>query len=183
MAEFTWHGTMFRGTRRGALGVFTSQHGNCTFAGGIDEAGKPDGHGVFKWSDIEPVCQSSAYTTSAQFAAGAHHGYAELQYDDGEVRYFLYAHGRDVHHGRGSAAGCEYDGQRYAADHAGFVALKAAAQQAGHDHPGGVLHSAAPATAEVTHRRAHHQHPHPVPPRRAPAWQPRSVPPPVPIPL
>ena len=59
----------------------------------------------------------------------------------------------------------------------------AAAQQAGHDHPGGVLHSAAPATAEVTHRRAHHQHPHPVPPRRAPAWQPRSVPPPVPIPL
>ena len=60
------------------------------------------------------------------------HGYREYHYADGGVDYGLHERGKRVHSAfvRHDGA-CFYGDERCGADHADFVALQAAAQQAG----------------------------------------------------
>jgi hypothetical protein len=123
MAEFEWRDCVWRGDVVDSLGVFRSDTGD-KYAGGIT-AGMPDGRAVVGWSLFGDL-------QSCELAAGEDHGYSEGHYPGGAVVYYLHEHGKPVHYARVTAGGtCEYDGEACDADHAGLVALKAAAQQAG----------------------------------------------------
>jgi hypothetical protein len=111
-------GSIFHGVHCGDVGVYTSKGGS-TYAG----AHEAHGYGVVTGSD--------GTTYSGQLANGKYHGHAEAHWPDGDVTYSLYEHDGCVHCARVERNGaCEYDHQPCGADHAGHVALKAAAQQA-----------------------------------------------------
>jgi hypothetical protein len=145
MGEIQLNGVVWRGNQRGELGMYKSKDGN-TYAGTVKDS-MGDGYGVIKYrsddsdnilkfSSISKHCRSyCGYTACGEFAAGVWHGFAEVYYDDGNIGYGMYAHGKLVHHARvHSGGGCEYDGEycEYDGDyHADFIALKVAAQQAG----------------------------------------------------
>ncbi len=115
-------GRDFRGVHHGNVGVYTHKGGS-TYAG-AHEGGKAHGYGVIK--------SCYGYTSSGQLANGGWHGHSELHCANGDVVYALCEHGNPVHRARVFANGaCVYGNQPCGADHAGIVALKAAAQQAG----------------------------------------------------
>ena len=112
---------VWRGTVVGGLGVLTSEDGY-TYAGGV-AGGTFDGRGVFKYSN--------GSTDYCELAAGEDHGYREVHSAGGDVFYFLFERGKEVHSAFVFAHGnCDYDGKSCGADHAGHAALKVAAQQA-----------------------------------------------------
>jgi hypothetical protein len=118
----------FYGVHYGNVGVYMNEGG--TYAG-EHEGGKAHGYGVFKVNDWDD--RENGYTYSGQFANGLWHGHGERHVHDadGDVGYLLREHGNPVHYARVGASGtCEFDGEPCGADHAGLVALKAAAQQA-----------------------------------------------------
>ncbi len=113
---------VFRGTHCGSVGVYTHEDGH-TYAGG-HEGTVAHGEGV--------VTYSPGTTYSGQLADGRWHGHREEHHAHGGVGYILYERGSVVHGACVEADGaCEYDGERCGTDHAGFAALKDAAQQAG----------------------------------------------------
>jgi hypothetical protein len=120
--ELQWKGSVWRGVVADALGVLKSDAGD-TYAGGVS-GGVPDGRAMIKWSD--------GRTEYFELAAGERHGYREVHYSHGDVWYFVHERGKTVHSARVDADGrCDYDNEyNVGADHAGLVALKAAAQQA-----------------------------------------------------
>jgi hypothetical protein len=115
-------GGVFHGVHRGSVGVYTHEDGH-TYAG-AHEGAMAHGYGVLKGS--------VGNTYSGQFANGRSHGHVEVYWPDGDVVYWLYEHGKEVHcaHVKPNGA-CDYDDERCGADHAGLVALKATAQRAG----------------------------------------------------
>jgi hypothetical protein len=115
---------VFRGTHRGSVGVYTDAGGR-TYAGG-HKGGVAHGHGV--------VTRSDGDTYSGQFADGWWHGHCEVHWAGGTVVYYLWERGnlKEMLRARVERDGaCFYDDKSCGADHAAFVALKAAAQQAG----------------------------------------------------
>jgi hypothetical protein len=114
---------VFRGTHYGSVGVYTREFGGVDTYAGTRE-GVAHGEGV--------VTQSNGTTVSGQFADGDRHGHSEWHYAGGDVYYVLYERGNIVHSAYVRPDGaCRYDDQPCGADHVGFAALKAAAQQAG----------------------------------------------------
>jgi hypothetical protein len=124
--ELQWWGRVWRGVVVGGLGVLTSDDGR-TYAGGVT-GGVPDGRGVIKRSGAHT---SFGTTSCCELAAGEFHGYREVHWANGDVGYSLHERGLPVHDARVVADGnCSYDNEPCRADHAGLVALTAAAQQA-----------------------------------------------------
>ncbi len=119
--EIQWAYRVWRGAVVGGRGVLTSDRGD-TYAGGV-AGGTFDGRGVVKWSYGD--------TSYCELAAGEEHGYREDHWADGTVYYYLHERGKRVHSAEVCADGdCEYDNKFCGADHASFVALRAAAQRA-----------------------------------------------------
>jgi hypothetical protein len=115
------YGRLWRGTLRDHVGVFNNDmHGGSTYSGHVKD-GIGDGYGVIKWSDGRAF--------SGQFAAGKDHGYGVARSADGEaVGYSLFEHDAQAHYARVLAGGAStFDYAACGADHAGLVALKAAA--------------------------------------------------------
>ncbi len=113
---------VFHGTHRGSLGVYTDEENGSTYAGERVDA-VAHGYAVFKWSN--------GNTISGQFANGRWHGHREYHRPGGDVEYQLCEHGNFVHSATVRSDGaCFYDNQPCGADHADYVALNAAAQQA-----------------------------------------------------
>ena len=120
--EIQWEGYVWRGVVVGGLGVLTRDRDVATYAGGV-AGGTFDGRGVIKWS--------SGTTSYCELAAGEFHGYSEYHSANGLVYYSLHERDKEVHSAYVSANGdCDYDRESCGADHAGLVALKAAAQHA-----------------------------------------------------
>ena len=114
---------VWRGAVVGGLGVLKGgRDGHDTYAGGV-AGGTFDGRGVLKWS--------CGHTWYCEFAAGEYHGYSAHHCAEGSVYYFLHERGKSVHFAFVYANPyCDYDHKSCGADHADFVALKVAAQQA-----------------------------------------------------
>jgi hypothetical protein len=122
MGTIELYGKVFHGVHYGNVCLYTHETGHSY--DGEHEAGMAHGHGVLKYSN--------GITSSAQFANGLLHGHSEARWYDGDVYDGLYEHGNRVHCAHVDANGaCEYDKEPCGADHAGHVAVKAAAQQAG----------------------------------------------------
>ena len=119
--EIKIYSGVFYGTHYGSVGVYTHAYGD-TYAG-EHEGGKAHGEGV--------VTYPNGTTSSGQLADGHWHGHCEWHWADGDVDYDLCERGKQVHWARVAPDGdCFYHYKRCGADHAGFVALKDAAQQA-----------------------------------------------------
>jgi hypothetical protein len=119
---YDFFGGVFRGTHYGSVGVYRHVHGR-TYAG-ERKGGVPHGHGE--------VTDSYGDKYSGQFADGQWHGHCERHHASGHVDYLLYERGYQAHFARVYPDGAlVYDFQTCGDDHADFVALKAAAQQAG----------------------------------------------------
>ena len=145
----TWPWEFFFGTHCGSVGVYTSKYGH-TYAG-ERKGDVAHGYGVL----TREADSFDMMIVSGQFADGEWHGHGE-EHRIYAVYYHLYERGDYVHHAgvhvprdvgyelyelnpnpeehraRVEADGdCSYENQPCGADHADFVALKAAAQQAG----------------------------------------------------
>ncbi len=115
-------GLVCHGVHCGNVGVYTSKDGS--IYGGAHAGGKAHGFGVYKGSQ--------GVTASGQRANGLFHGHVEYHYADGDIDYYLFEHRNIVRYARVELNGaCVYDDEPCWPHHAGHVALKAAAQQAG----------------------------------------------------
>jgi hypothetical protein len=144
----TWPWEFFFGTHCGSVGVYTSKYGD-TYAG-ERKGDVAHGYGVL----TREADSFDMMIVSGQFADGELHSHGE-EHRIYAVYYHLYERGDYVHHAgvhvprdvgyelyelnpnpeehraRVEADGdCSYENQPCGADHADFVALKAAAQQA-----------------------------------------------------
>ncbi len=78
MDEIEHRGRVWRGMRRGHVGVFKDENGD-SYAG-EHEGGKAHGFGV--------VTDSDGSTASGQLADGEWHGHCEWHWPDGDVVYY-----------------------------------------------------------------------------------------------
>jgi hypothetical protein len=119
--EIEWRGSVWRGVVVGELGVLTTEKGS-TYAGGVTD-GMPDRRGVIQLSNGD--------RRHCELAAGKNHGYREDHWAHGAVGYWRFKHGEEVHSAYVDNSGtCQYDYKSCDTNHAGLVALKAAAQKA-----------------------------------------------------